>query len=790
MTLLHRLASMLRWIFRRDRVERALDDELRAYVEMAARDRMRDGVPADEARRQALLELGGLEQAKEQVRSRRHGAWLDETARDVRYALRMFARTPGFTFVVVLTLALGIGANTAIFGLIDALILRSLPVPNPQQLLQVRMRAPGSTGPAGESFSYVMVRALAQQRDIFRSLAGFSTLQFRRRTLRQPDARQRRARHWRLLRDPGPDPGRGSSAGTTDDEPGAPLVAVISYGYWQRQLAGSMGAIGQTLRVNGVPVTIVGVSPRGFEGATVGSIADITLTAATLPEVVPSAAALLGPGNFWLRILARPASGVSPAEATARLNAVWPQFADSVIAAHWPASRRKALASSVYELGSGSTGWTYLREVYRKPLYVLMGVVGLVLLIACANVASLLLARASARQRELAVRLAIGASRGRIIRQLLIESLLLSAIGAAFGGVLATFLGRLLVAILAGGSMPLEFDLSPSWNVLAFTTVIAVATGVLFGVAPALQATSAVSPSNTLQSGARVARPRSRLLRTLVSTQVALSLVVLAGAGLFVRTLQNLQQLDPGFSAEGVLVVEIDSQSPALLQELVETVQGMPNVLSASLTTHTPLNGSLWSEPFVRAGEPLPERDTTHRRRRRPALLRNDADAPDLRPRLQRARYGRQPAGGGRERSVRAKVFRRSESHRSASLGRRARQAARGRDRRAGEKYQQRRLAHRAVRNRLPSIPAIRYRIPHDVARGACPRLCRRRRGEHSAECCRQGCRTRFSKCGRCQRKWRARSCRSGCWRRSRAVSVSSRCCWPASDSMACWHTA
>ena len=280
--------------------------------------------------------------------------------------------------------------------------------------------------------------------------------------------------------------------------------------------------------------------------------------------------------------------GVSPAQATARLNAAWPRFADSVIAAHWPASRRKEIASSVYELGSGSTGWTYWREVYRKPLYVLMGVVGLVLLIACANVASLLLARASARQRELAVRLAIGASRGRIIRQLLIESLLLSTIGAACGIGVASFLGQFLVGILSGGPA-LEFNLSPNLHVLAFTTALAAGTGVLFGVAPALQATTAVSPSSTLQGGARVARPRSRLLRALVSTQVALSLVVLAGAGLFVRTLQNLQQLDPGFLTEGVLVVEIDGQSPELLRQLVADVQGLPNVVSASLTTHTPL---------------------------------------------------------------------------------------------------------------------------------------------------------------------------------------------------------
>ena len=204
------------------------------------RDRMRDGVPADEARRQALLELGGLEQAKEQVRSRRHGAWLDETARDVRYALRMFARTPGFTFVVVLTLALGIGANTAIFGLIDALILRSLPVPRAQELLQVRMRAPGSQGPAGESFSYVIVRALAQQRDIFRSLAGFSTFNFDvgpSGSITRVSGALVTGGYYDTL---GLTPAAGRLLAPTDDEPGAPLVAVISYGYWQRQLAGSI----------------------------------------------------------------------------------------------------------------------------------------------------------------------------------------------------------------------------------------------------------------------------------------------------------------------------------------------------------------------------------------------------------------------------------------------------------------------------------------------------------------------------------------------------------------------
>ena len=333
-----------------------------------------------------------------------------------------------------------------------------------------------------------------------------------------------------------------------------------------------------------------------------------------------------------------------------------------------------------------------------------MGVVGLVLLIACANVASLLLARASARQRELAVRLAIGASRGRIIRQLLMESLLLSAIGAAFGVVMATFLGRLLVAILAGGSMPLEFDLSPSWNVLGFTTVIAVATGVLFGVAPALHATSAVSPSNTLQSGARVARPRSRLLRTLVSTQVALSLVVLAGAGLFVRTLQNLQQLDPGFSSDGVLVVEIDGQSPALLQQLVADVQRMPNVLSASLTTHTPLNGSLVERADRSRWRTAAGARHDPRRGRRSSLLRHHADPLDSPAATSTTAIlpASQPV------VVVNEAFAQKYFAGANPIGQRLSAGVRGKPREveivgAGEEYQQRRLAPGANRNRLSS---------------------------------------------------------------------------------------
>jgi predicted permease len=270
------------------------------------------------------------------------------------------------------------------------------------------------------------------------------------------------------------------------------------------------------------------------------------------------------------------------------------------------------MSEMVFQLSPGGTGWTYLRDIYTQPLYVLMAVVGLVLLIACANVASLLLARASARHKEIAVRLAIGAGRGRIVRQLLIESTLLSLIGAALGIVLASVSGRVLVDLISTGpDRSVVFDLTPNWHILAFTSVVAIATGLLFGAAPALQ-TSAAEPSTALREGERAGRARSRLLPALVSAQVALSLVLLAGAGLFLRTLQNLQNLDPGFSTDGVLLATLDGQRTAVSHEILTDVQRLPGVLSASLSTHTPLSGSVWSEPAVPAGQQVPERDNAY----------------------------------------------------------------------------------------------------------------------------------------------------------------------------------
>ena len=608
MMLLHRFASIVRWIFRRSEAEHHLDQELQGFIDLSVADKVRDGLSPAEARRLAVLELGGVEQAKERVRTYRHGGWLDDVGRDVRYALRMFVRNRTFSLVVVATLALGIGANTAIFGLIDALMLRWLPVRNPQELVQLTLQSPGSTRPGGESFSYTIVRAVSDQRQILSAVGGFTASSF---DVGAAGATSRvtgalvTGDYYATL---GLTPQLGRLISRTDDEPGAPLVAVISDGYWERQFARKPDVVGEVLRLNDLPVTVVGVSPRGFVGSNVGTVANITAPVAALARLNPEAAALLEPGNFWLRVLARPAPGVSRREAAARLNAAWPRLAEQVISPRWPASRRQEMADSVFTLVSGGTGWTYLREIYRKPLFVLMAAVALVLLIACANVASLLLARASIRQREVAVRLAIGAGRGRIVRQLLIESTLLSLTGAAVGIVLAWMSGQFLVSLISTGPVALTFDLSPNWHILLFSSAVAIATAVLFGVAPALQTASAM-PTAVLRDDARVSTSRSRLLPWLVAAQVALSLVLLSGAGLFVRTVRNLASLDPGFSTEGVLIVELGGRRSPVPADIVEQAQRVPGVVSATLSTHTPLNGSVWSEPAVPSGQPLPEKD-------------------------------------------------------------------------------------------------------------------------------------------------------------------------------------
>jgi predicted permease len=596
---LHRVRA----IFRRSAVERELDDELRFHLDQQIEKYVKAGLSREEAARRARLEFGGLEQTKEEYRDSLGISFLETTAQDLRYAVRTMRRSPGFTTVAVLLLALGIGANTAIFSMIDALMLRWLPVQNPQELVQVKL---GDSGI--DALSYPIIRALAERRDIFSGVAGFSSSSF---NVGDPGS---------IVKVPGAlvsggyyetfglTPVAGRLIERADDEPGAPPVAVLSYGYWENQYGHREDIPGRTILVNGVPVTVIGVSSPGFVGADVGSIADITMPLASLPQISPASADLLGAGNFWPRAIARPSAGVSIPQATTRLASIWPQISEQLVPAYWPAAQRKSLMSAVFRLSPAGSGYTILREMYKKPLFVLMAVVGLVLAIACANVASLLLARATARKREIAVRLAIGAGRARIAQQFLAESMLLSLIGACGGIALAWISGRFLIRIISTGTFKVSFDLTPNWHILGFTALVAIGTSVLSGLAPVFQSAE-WGPASALKDDARSGRSRSRLLSSLVVVEVSLSLVLLIAAGLFVRTLMNLEALDPGFKRDGISLVDFEGRRTALPQDLQSEIQRIPGVISASVSTHTPLSRAIWSEPAVPAGQPLPERD-------------------------------------------------------------------------------------------------------------------------------------------------------------------------------------
>jgi putative ABC transport system permease protein len=604
-------------LFAKCRHDGLLDEEIQTHLSLLIDENVRRGMSPLEARAAARREFGGLDQVKETYRDQRGWPFLDALAQDVRYAIRTLGKNRGFTAVAVLTLGLGIGANTAIFTLVDALMLRLLPVHNPHEL--VRLTRVQGGAPEGENFSYPQVRALAEHDELFSGLGGFSGETF---NVGPPDALVRTGGAWvsgGFYQTLGLEPAAGRLLRPDDDRPGAAPAAVISDSYWARRFGRDVAAIGRPLLIEGVPVTVVGVSAAGFAGAIVGEAADITLALNVLPQLQPERPNFLGPGARWLRVLARPRAGMPMDQVRARAAAVWTQILNATVPPNMPAeARRRAMASSI-DVKAGENGSSSLRTEFRQPLLVLMAVVGLVLLIACANVANLLLARATARQREIAVRLAIGAGRGRLVRQLLTESALLSAAGAALGIVVASVGSEFLVALISTGptlptaSDTIALDLSLNWHVLAFTGLVAVSTTMLFGLAPAIKATVVTPVLAMTATGSRVTASRGRLAPSLVTAQVSISLLLLIGAGLFVRTLQNLRTLDRGFHHEGVLLVDVDGRragyrgprARAFYQQVLAISERVPGVTVASFSSVTPLLGGGISMGIALNGQPI-----------------------------------------------------------------------------------------------------------------------------------------------------------------------------------------
>jgi putative ABC transport system permease protein len=525
----------------------------------------------------------------------------DTLIQDLRYALRALRSAPGFAAVAILSLALGIGANTAIFSLIDSVMLKTLPVSHPEQLLQVRT-------PAGfdDVFTNPLWEQIRDRQDVFATLFAYSRTRYNLATggeVRNVEGSRVSGQYFETL---GVQAVLGRTLTAADDKRGCAGTAVLSHDFWQRAYAGRTDVIGQTISLNGHPFEIVGVTQPGFTGIEIGSAVDVTAPICTDAIVDPTTNSLDKRGDWWLRIIGRPKPGISAAQATARLNTLAPEIFKATLPPNLlHADQQAKYLAGTFNTAPASSGVSGVRSQYRLALLTLMVVVGVVLLIACANVANLLLARGAARQREIAIRMALGSGRARLIRQLLTESLLLSFGGAALGVVFAQWGTRLLINLLSTSRSSVFLDLSVDRRMLAFTAGVAFLTGLLFGLAPAWRGTR-VQPQNAMKANARgvIEGPGFGLAKTLVMIQVALSVVLLVGAGLMLGTFWKLSSLDMGFDRQNVLLVRLDlgnanyppERRPAAYQEMLDRVRAIPGVRSASMSGQVPIGRGSWNE--------------------------------------------------------------------------------------------------------------------------------------------------------------------------------------------------
>ena len=637
MGLLTRLASLSRNLIARKRVERELDDEVRSYEQLLADEKIRNGMSALEARRAARIELGGIEQVKDQVRDIRAGAWFGSLLQDLRYASRMLRKGPAFTVTAVLTLALGIGANTAIFTLLNAIMLRALPVRDPQQLVLLQWHAhkapafdeyssfndcatsgPGEENPWGCSFSSPMFDTIHQQTSVFDgtlafagplplNVSGNGSASMATGEIVSGD-------YFNVL---GVRAALGRMIGPADDVVTAASVVVLRYGYWQEAFGGSPSAIGRTVRLNGVPFTIVGVAEPGFISLTPGKTQDMWLTRSIFPRVgFREGWSRVGDaGNAWLAVVARLKPGISATQAQAAVGLL---FRNELGHGSTPLVDPTSDPSIV--LLPAQSGLTGDRREYENPLHALMIAVCIILLATCANVAGLLLARSTSRRREIAVRLALGGPRMRVVRQLLTESILLSVLGGLVG-VLVAFWGVHAITMLVSSDslQRFNFAMTPDASVLTFTAGVSIVCGILFGLTPALVGTRIDLAPTLKENAACDDNPSARtpgfsLSSALVVVQIALAVVILTGAGLLIRTLQNLKNINPGFDSRNILLFSLDpaltgyetARIQNLYRELQSQFAALPRVISASYSSSALLAGDLSNGKITIEGQPDP----------------------------------------------------------------------------------------------------------------------------------------------------------------------------------------
>ena len=538
---------------------------------------------------------------------------LDAIPQDVRYALRTLRGSPGFTAVAILSLALGIGANTAIFSLIDSVILKSLPVAHPEHLLQVTMgENAGFTNPIWEQ--------IRDRQDVFSGIFAYGGGRFNLAAGGEARYAQGNYASGQFFDTLGLHALIGRTFTIADDQRGCPGTAVLSHGFWQREYGGRGDIVGKNISFDNHPFEILGVLAPGFTGIDVGSEEDLYVPVCTEKIIRGEFSSLDQRSSWWLRVIGRPKPGVSAGQSEARLKTLAPMVFEATVPPGWKEEDRQEYRKRSFDTQPAANGLSNIRRQYQPALMVLLAIAGVVLLIACANVANLLLARSAARQREIAIRIALGSGRGRLVRQLLTESIVLSLTGAAIGILFAQWGARLLVGLISLGGNKVVLDLSVDSRVLAFTAGVSILTALLFGLAPAWRST-AVNPQAAMKANARGVIEGSKfgLGKALVVAQVALSLVLVAGAGLMLSTFFRLETLDAGFDREHVLLVKVDLRNGnyakerrgAVMREMLAHLRALPGVRSASASNVTPVSGSIWNEDLEIEGYASKGRDDT-----------------------------------------------------------------------------------------------------------------------------------------------------------------------------------
>ena len=612
------LKYRLRAIFRRRSLERELDDELRFHLEQQAAMESRGGLSPDEARRQARLAFGGVDVVKEASRDARGVRILDVAVRDVRYAVRTLWRSPVFATVAIVSLTLGIGANAAMFQLLNALVLRPLPIANPNELVEVRLPDEDLEHARGNQYRYPALtnpqwEATRARQQAFSGVFAWADDEFNLASAGEVRLSPGLWASGELFPVLGLTPAAGRLFTPADDRRGCGLPgAVVSYDYWQRELKGDPRAVGSTLTVNARQMDVIGVAPRGFTGLQVGQTFDVALPICARDTIFPGSNILDSGTNWWLTVMGRLRPGWTVERAHAHVRALSPELFKATLSPDYPAVSVKHYLASKLDAIPASTGRSWLREEYSSALMLLLAMTAFVLLIACANLTNLMLARGTVRARELSLRLALGASRGRLVSQLLSESLVIVAVSTVAGLAVAQAVSAGLVRLIGASRRPIVLALDPDWRVAGFMLATAALTCLLLGLVPALRATRR-SPGEALKAGTRstTSDPGGLALRrALVVAQVAVSLVLVVGALLFARSFQNLLSEPLGFEPGRVLVVEAGlspaagtpEASAALKRDLPAALRALPGVQAVGETSIIPLSGSSSGNTIWRDG--------------------------------------------------------------------------------------------------------------------------------------------------------------------------------------------